>query len=42
MSDLYLDTLHALFGLPEKSFETFLEKFEEEKEKGETKNEDAR
>jgi glutamyl-tRNA reductase len=41
MSDLYLDTLHALFGLPEKSFETFLEKFEEEKEKGETKNEDA-
>ena len=41
MSDLYLDTLHALFGLPEKSFETFLEKFEEEKEKEETKNEDA-
>jgi len=41
MSDLYLDTLHTLFGLPEKSFETFLEKFEEEKEKEETKNEDA-
>ena len=40
MSDLYLDALHALFGLPEKSLETFLEKFEEEKKK-ETKNEDA-
>jgi glutamyl-tRNA reductase len=40
MSDLYLDTLHALFGLPEKSFETFLETFEEEKEEN-TKKEDA-
>jgi glutamyl-tRNA reductase len=35
MSDLYLDTLRALFGLSEKSLETFLEKFEEEKEKEE-------
>lgn len=42
MSDLYLDTLHTLFGLPEKSFETFSETFEEEKEKEEAKNEDAR
>lgn len=42
MSDLYLDTLHTLFELPEKSFETFLEKFEEEKEEEEPKNEDAR
>jgi glutamyl-tRNA reductase len=32
MADLYLDALHALFGLPEKSLETFLEKFKEEKE----------
>lgn len=42
MSDLYLDALHALFGLPQKSLETFLETSEEEKEKEETKNEDAR
>jgi glutamyl-tRNA reductase len=41
MSDLYLDALHALFGLPEKSLGTFLETFEEEKEKEEPKNEDA-
>jgi glutamyl-tRNA reductase len=41
MADLYLDALHALFGLPEKSLETFLEKFEEEKEKEETHPEDA-
>ncbi len=33
MTDLYLDALRTLFGLPEKSSETFLEKFEEEKEK---------
>jgi glutamyl-tRNA reductase len=38
MADLYLDALHALFGLPEKSLETFLEKF---KEKEETNFEDA-
>jgi glutamyl-tRNA reductase len=41
MADLYLDALHALFGLPEKSFETFLEKFEEEKEKEESHLEDV-
>jgi glutamyl-tRNA reductase len=41
MADLYLDALHALFGLPEKSLETFLEKFEEEKEKEETHPENA-
>jgi len=41
MADLYLDALHALFGLPEKSLETFLEKFGEEKEKEETHLEDA-
>jgi len=41
MADLYLDALHALFGLPEKSFETFLEKSEEEKEKEESHLEDA-
>jgi glutamyl-tRNA reductase len=33
MTDLYLDALRTLFGLPEKSSETFLEEFEEEKEK---------
>jgi glutamyl-tRNA reductase len=37
MADLYLDALHALFGLPEKS----LEKFEEEEEKEEPKLEDG-
>jgi glutamyl-tRNA reductase len=41
MADLYLDALHALFGLPEKSLETFLEKFEEGKEKEEPHPEDA-
>ena len=41
MADLYLDALHALFGLPEKSLETFLEKFEEEEEKEEANFEDA-
>ena len=41
MADLYLDALHALFGLPEKSLETFLEKFEEEKEKEESHLEDT-
>lgn len=41
MADLYLDALHALFGLPEKSLETFLEKFEGEKEQEETSLEDA-
>ncbi len=40
MADLYLDALHALFGLPEKSLETFLEKLEEEK-KEEAHLEDA-
>ena len=38
MADLYLDALNALFGLPEKSLETFLEKTEE---KEETNLEDA-
>ncbi len=41
MADLYLDALHALFGLPEKSLETFLEKFGQEEEKEESKLEDA-
>ena len=41
MADLYLDALHALFGLPEKSLETFLEKFKEEEEKEETSLEDG-
>jgi hypothetical protein len=41
MADLYLDALHALFGLPEKSLETFLEKFEKEKEKEESHLEDT-
>jgi len=41
MADLYLDALHALFGLPEKSLETFLEKFEGEEEQEETNLEDA-
>ena len=41
MSDLYLDALHALFELPKKSLETFLEKLEGEKEKEETKIEDV-
>jgi glutamyl-tRNA reductase len=41
MADLYLDALHALFGLPEKSLETFLEKFREEEEKEETILEDG-
>jgi len=41
MADLYLDALHALFGLPEKSLETFLEKFEKEEDKEETNLEDA-
>jgi glutamyl-tRNA reductase len=41
MADLYLDALHALFGLPEKSLETFLEKFKEEEEKEETHLEDS-
>jgi glutamyl-tRNA reductase len=41
MADLYLDALHALFGLPEKSLETFLGKFEEKKEKEDSELEDA-
>jgi glutamyl-tRNA reductase len=41
MSDLYLDALHALFGLSEKSLEAFLEKFEEEKKKEEPHLEDV-
>jgi len=32
MADLYLDALHTLFGLPEKSFETLLERLEEKEE----------
>jgi len=41
MADLYLDALHALFGLPEKSLETFFKEFEEKDEKEETNLEDA-
>jgi glutamyl-tRNA reductase len=41
MADLYLDALHTLFGLPEKSLETFLGKFEEEKEKEDPELEDV-
>ena len=41
MADLYLDALHVLCGLPEKSLETFLGKFEEKDEKEETNLEDA-
>jgi glutamyl-tRNA reductase len=41
MADLYLDALHTLFGLPEKSLETFLEKFEEKDEGEEANLEDA-
>jgi glutamyl-tRNA reductase len=41
MADLYLDALHVLFGLPEKSLETFLGKFEEKDEEEETNLEDA-
>jgi len=41
MADLYLDALRVLFGLPEKSLETFLEKFEEKQEEEETNLEDA-
>jgi len=40
MTDLYLDALRALFGLPEKSLETLL-KFEEEKEKEDLEVKDA-
>jgi len=40
MADLYLDALHALFGLSEKSLETLL-KFEEEQEKEDSKLEDV-
>jgi glutamyl-tRNA reductase len=41
MADLYLDALRVLFGLPEKSLETFLEKFEEKQEEEKTNLEDA-
>ena len=41
MADLYLDALHALFGLSEKSLETFLKKVEEEVGKEESHLEDA-
>lgn len=41
IADLYLDTLHTLFGLPEKSLETLMDKFEEEKEQEETALKDA-
>jgi glutamyl-tRNA reductase len=41
MADLYLDALRALFGLPEKSLETLLEKFREEKEKEDPELEDV-
>jgi glutamyl-tRNA reductase len=41
MADLYLDSLHTLFGLSERSLETFTEKSEEGKEKEEPNLEDA-
>jgi len=41
MADLYLDALHALFQLSDKSLKTASEKFEEEKEKEKPKLEDA-
>jgi glutamyl-tRNA reductase len=41
VSDLYLDALHALFGLPEKSLGTFNEKSEEEKIKENSTPEDV-
>ena len=41
MADLYLDSLHALFGLSERSLETVTEKSENEKEKEEPNLEDA-
>ena len=40
-ADLYLDALYALFGLPEKSLETTLEKFKKAEEEEETNLEDA-
>jgi glutamyl-tRNA reductase len=40
-ADLYLDALQALFGLPQESLKTALEKFEEREEKEETNLEDA-
>ncbi len=41
MADLYLDALHALFGLPEKSLETFSEKFDDQEEREESYFEDV-
>ena len=41
MADLYLDALHALFGLSETSLETTLKKLEETDDKEETNLEDA-
>jgi glutamyl-tRNA reductase len=41
MADLYLDALHALFGLPEKSVETWVEKINQRHEEEEPKPEDA-
>jgi glutamyl-tRNA reductase len=41
MADLYLDSLHTLFGLSERSLETFMQKSEEEKEKEEPNLKDA-
>jgi glutamyl-tRNA reductase len=41
MSDLYLDALHTLFGLPEKSLGTVTEKFEEDETKEDSTPEDV-
>ncbi len=41
VADLYLDALHALFGLSEKSLETVLKKYEEEKEEEDSELEDV-
>jgi hypothetical protein len=41
MADLYLDALHALFGLSKGSLETFLQKFEVQEEKEEPDLEDT-
>ena len=40
-TDLYLDALHALFGLPEKSLETLLGKYRKEQEKEDSELKDV-
>ena len=41
MADQYLDALHALFGLPEKSLETWVEKLNEKHDEEDPKLDDA-